>query len=127
MRRTEPSAVKWIMKIDLRMETTLKTKTKNKLGPAFDGFLSSPDFTKDYEKEFKEFALSELMLAIMEDDGKSVRKLAELSGLSPTAIQNMRSGKVKDVKIGNFISIAEACGYELELVKGKKRIPLHTT
>lgn len=101
-------------------------KTENKFGPAFDKFINDPEFSKDYDNEFKEFALSELMLALMEDDGKSVRKLAEMAGLSPTAIQDLRSGKAKDVKFSNFISIVEACGYGLELVKGDKRIPLHS-
>lgn len=101
-------------------------KTRNKFGSAFDKFVNEPEFSKDYDKEFKEFALSELMLALMEDDGKSVRKLAEMAGLSPTAIQDLRSGKAKDVKFSNFISIIEACGYGLELVKGKKRIPIHS-
>ena len=98
-------------------------KTKNKFGPAFDKFINDPEFKKDYDKEFKEFALSELLLAIMEEDGKSIRKLAEAAGLSPTAIQDLRSGKTKTVKFNNFLNIIEACGYSLELVKGEKRIP----
>lgn len=101
-------------------------KTKNKLGSAFDKFINDPEFKKDYDKEFKEFALSELMLALMDDDSKSVRKLAEMAGVSPTTIQNLRSGKKVDVKFKNFLSIVEACGYGLELVKGDKRIPLHS-
>lgn len=100
-------------------------KNEHKLGPAFDKWKSDPGFKKDFDKEYREFALSELMLALMEDDKKSVRKLAEIVGLSPTAIQDLRSGKTKDVKFKNFLNIAEACGFELELVKGEKRIPLH--
>ncbi|MEQ8470020.1 MAG: hypothetical protein RIC35_02490 [Marinoscillum sp.] len=99
-------------------------KTKNKFGPAFGKFINEPEFKKDYDKEFKEFALSELMLALMEDDSKSVRKLAEMAGVSATAIQDLRSGKAKDVKFKNFLNIIQACGYDLELVKGKKRISL---
>ena len=105
----------------------MKTKQENKFGSAFDKFLDDPEFKKDYDKEFKEFALSELMLALMEDDRKSVRKLAELAGVSATAIQDLRSGKAKDVKFKNFLSIVHACGYGLELVKGEKRIPLQQT
>ena len=36
------------------------------------------------------------------------------------------SGKAKDVKFKNFLNIIEACGFGLELVKGNKRIPLHS-
>jgi len=100
-------------------------KTKSKFGPAFEGFMNNPDFKKDYDKEFREFALSELLLAVMENDGKSVRKLAEMAGVSATAIQDLRSGKAKDVKFKNFLNIVQACGYEVELVKGEKRLPIH--
>ncbi|MCG8323457.1 MAG: AsnC family protein [Cytophagales bacterium] len=93
----------------------------------FEHEMQDPAFEKAYDKELKEFALSELMLALMEDDPISVRKLAELAGLSPTAIQDLRSGKTKDVKFKNFVSIIEACGYGIELVKGKKRIAIHSS
>ena len=104
----------------------MKQGTEKKFGTVFNKWKNDPAFKKDYDKEFQELALSELMLALMEDDNKSVRKLAELAGLSATAIQDLRSGKTKDVKFRNFLSIVEACGYEVELVKGKKRIPLHS-
>ena len=105
----------------------MKKESKNRFGPVFDKWMNDPEFRKDYEKEFREFALSELMLALMEDDRKSVRKLAELAGLNPSTIQDLRSGKSKDVGLKNFIRIAEACGYSLELVKDKNRIPLHSS
>ncbi|MEQ8241658.1 MAG: helix-turn-helix transcriptional regulator [Cyclobacteriaceae bacterium] len=99
--------------------------TKNKFGSAFAGHLNDPEFKKGYNEEFKEFALSEIILAIMEGDHKSVRKLAQAAGVSATTIQNLRSGKKDDVKFSNFLSIVKACGYGLELVKDEKRIPLH--
>ena len=102
-------------------------KKKAKILTTFEREMQDPDFKKAYDEEFKEFALSELMLALMEDDKKSIRKLAEMAGLSPTAIQDIRSGKTKDVGLKKFIRIAEACGYSLELVKDKNRIPLHSS
>ncbi|MDN5215571.1 hypothetical protein QQ020_26070 [Fulvivirgaceae bacterium BMA12] len=100
---------------------------KTKKMTTFEREMQDSKFKEAYDKEFREFALSELMLALMEDDKKSVRKLAEMAGLSPTAIQDLRSGKAKDVKFKNFISIIEAMGYGIELVKGKKRIPIHSS
>lgn len=38
-------------------------KMENKLGPAFDKWRSDPGFKKDFDKEYQDFALSELMLA----------------------------------------------------------------
>ena len=53
---------------------------------------------EEFEREYKELILSELLHAIMEKDEISVRKLAKLAGLSPTVIQAMRSGSKKDLQ-----------------------------
>ena len=81
-------------------------------------------FCKKFEKEYKEFLLSELIVALMENDNKTVRKLAKEVDLSPTVIQKLRSGKQDGVKLSNFINISQACGYHLMLEKGEKKIPL---
>ena len=103
----------------------MKTRDDKRFGSVFDQWKDHPDFKKDYDKEFREFAVSELLFALMEEDSQSVRRLAELAGVAPATIQNLRSGKKKDVKLSNFVSIVEACGYGLEIVKGNKRISLH--
>jgi len=90
----------------------------------FDREMKNASFRKKFEKEYKEFLLSEIISALMENDGKSVRKLAKEVGLSPTVIQKLRSGKQDDVKLSNFINISHACGYNLILEKGNVRIPL---
>jgi DNA-binding Xre family transcriptional regulator len=105
----------------------MKTKNNEQFGTFFDKWKGEPEYEKDYNKELQEFALSELLLAMMADESKSVRGLAELAGLSPATIQNLRSGKKKDLKLSNFLSIIMSCGFEVELVKGEKRIPLHLT
>lgn len=103
----------------------MKTRDDKRFGSIFDQWKDDPEFKKDYDKEFKEFAVSELLLALMDEDNQSVRRLAELAGVAPATIQNLRSGKKKDVKLSNFVNIIEACGYGLEIVKGSKRIPLN--
>ena len=95
-----------------------KTKT------TFDKWLSDPQVKKHFDKGYKNFVLSELILALMENDGRSVRQLAKEVGLSPTVIQNLRSGKQEDMKIRNFISIAHACGFHLVLKNKKEQIPI---
>ena len=50
-------------------------------------------FRKAFEKSYKELLLSELLVAIMENDEKSVRQLAKEVGLSSAVIQKIRSGK----------------------------------
>ena len=88
--------------------------------------MQDAEFKNAYHKELKEFALSELMLALMEEDKTSVRKLAEMAGVNASSIQDLRSGKSKDIKFKNLVRIVEACGFGIELVKGKKRIPIHS-
>jgi DNA-binding Xre family transcriptional regulator len=90
----------------------------------FDREMKNTSFRKKFEEKYKEFLLSELISALMENDGKSVRKLAQEVGLSPTIIQKIRSGKQEDVKLRNFINISHACGYQIVLEKNDNRISL---
>ncbi|VAW16622.1 hypothetical protein MNBD_BACTEROID05-1319 [hydrothermal vent metagenome] len=57
-------------------------------------------------------------------DHKSVWVLAKKAGLSATVIQDIRSGKQKDMKVKNFIHVVHACGYNVVLDNGKERIPI---
>jgi len=107
------------------MENTMDKKTQEKFGTVFQKWMKDPEFEKELDAEIKDFALSELLFAIMDENKQSVRKLAEMAGISPSSLQDLRSGKSKDVKLKNFVSIVEACGYGIEIVKGNKRIPLH--
>lgn len=88
----------------------------------FDRMMQNPAFQERFEEGYKEFLLSELVHAMMDHDEISVRKLAEEIDLSPTAIQNVRSGKQKDMKITNFLNLAKACGYRLVLEKDNQRM-----
>ena len=82
-----------------------------------------PEFRKEADKEYRELVLSELLLALMEEDDKSVRQLAKEAGLSPTAIQKIRSGKSQDMRLKNFVGVVKAFGYSIVLEKDGHRIP----
>lgn len=56
----------------------------------------TPEERKKYDEEYREFLLSELLLAAMAKDNVSVRNLAKMAGVSPTIVQAMRSGTKKD-------------------------------
>ena len=68
----------------------------------------------------------EILFDELEDD-KSVRQLAEEAGVSPTAIQNVRSGKSEDMRLKNFVSVVQALGYNTVLEKDGQRIPFAPT
>ena len=89
-----------------------------------DRWLEKPAFKKSFEKEYKEFLLSELVHAIMAEDNKSVRALADVLGVSKTVIQNIRSGEQTDMKLSNFLKMTHAYGFQLVLEKGDQRIAI---
>jgi transcriptional regulator with XRE-family HTH domain len=88
--------------------------------------IKNKEFAKHFEIEYQNLVLSEMICALMENDHVSVRKLAKDSGLAPSFIQNLRSGKQKDLKLSNLLSLSENLGYELILKnkENKKEIPL---
>ena len=95
-----------------------------KLTTTFDKWMADSEIKEHFDKGYKDFVLSELILALMENDHKSVRELAKEVDLSPTVIQNLRSGKQQDMKIKNFVSIAHACGYHIFLANELEKIPV---
>ena len=97
----------------------------NKPLSTFDRKMKNAKFKKAFEKGYKDLLFSELMIAIMENDEESIRELAKEAQLSPSVIQDIRTGKQQDIKVSNFIHIAHAFGYEIILKKGKERFTLH--
>lgn len=96
----------------------------NKNLSTFEREMQNKKFKKAFEESYQEFLLSELILALMDEDQKSVRKLAAAIGVSPTTIQSLRSGEKKDIKLSNFINMIKAFGYHLVLERKDKRIQL---
>jgi len=93
---------------------------------SFELEMQDTSFKKAFNDEYREFALSELLLALMEGEETSVRKLAKAAGLSATSIQKIRSGDQKDIKVSNLIRIAGEFGYSLILEKEGRRIALNS-
>jgi transcriptional regulator with XRE-family HTH domain len=93
----------------------------------------SPKALVAYKKGYQEFLLSELVIAAMEEDDVSVRKLAKAAGISPTIVQEIRAGKRKHVSLQSFFKILDALGYSFILERPGKnrakaeRITLHAS
>ena len=90
----------------------------------FEREMKNARFKSSFEKSYKEFLLSELLIAMMDNDQISVRELAKEVGLSPTVIQNVRSGEQVDLKVSNFVRIVRACGYKVFIEKDDERIEI---
>ncbi|MGE3921032.1 MAG: hypothetical protein AB7F64_08925 [Gammaproteobacteria bacterium] len=96
----------------------------NKPLSTFEKKMKNRKFRKAFEKGYKELLFSELIISIMEGDEVSVRNLAEEAKLSPSVIQNLRSGKQHDIKVSNLIKIAHVFGFEVILERGDERLTL---
>lgn len=98
-----------------------------KIKSTSDEFIESlsPQELKKFKEGYKDFALSELILALMEHDDVSVRKLAKIAGVSPTVVQAMRSGTKKDFSIQSFFKILKGLGCKKVMIEfNNQYIPL---
>ena len=101
-----------------------RTKSTNN---TFTESLSQQELKK-FKAEYKAFALSELIFALMEHDDVSVRTLAKIAGVSPTVVQAMRSGTKSDFTMQSFFKILKGLGCTTLMVKIKgKYIPINIT
>lgn len=89
-----------------------------KIQSTYERFIKSltPQEKKDFDREYKELAFSEMLLAIMQEDEISVRQLAKEAGISPTIIQGMRSGTRKQVSMQSFFKVLKGlkCNFMIE-------------
>lgn len=79
---------------------------------------------KNFEEGYRDLLLSELLIAIMQEDEISVRELAKAAGISPTIIQGVRSGKNSNVTMQSFFRMMNALGCSLVVEKNSLRFPL---
>ena len=83
----------------------------------FDRLMQDPNFKDEFEKGYNEFLISEFMIEKMEEENISVRELAKEAKVSPTTIQNLRSGNAENVKYKTLSNIMQKLGYTLQPVK----------
>jgi hypothetical protein len=85
----------------------------------------TPQEKRKFNEEYKDLLLSELLLAVMKKDDVSVRKLAELAGVSPTVVQAMRSGAKGDFSLQSFFKVLKGLGCKKLMVElNSQLIPL---
>lgn len=82
--------------------------------------MQDPAFKRKHEKSYRELVLSELLLAIMAEENISIRSLAKQAGISPTIIQDIRSGKRDNITLKTFSSLIDVLGYNFVLEKREK-------
>ena len=93
----------------------------------FERKMKSSKFKKVFDAGYKKLLFSELMMAMMENDDLSVRKLAKEAGIAASVVQKLRSGEQTDIKLSNLIKIAHVFHYSVVLERGDERLILQET
>ena len=92
-----------IISTELRKEVIMKSKKKPL--STFERLMQNPKWKAGFEKGYEKFLISEFLIDAMDENNISVRKLAKRAGVSPTIIQNMRSGKSSNISINTLAPI----------------------
>jgi len=99
--------------------TELLKKNKN---TTFGEFFQSmtPKEKKQFEAEYKEFLVSEMLIAAMQNDDVSVKELAKMADVAPIAIEGLHSG---NISINDLTETLKPFGFSVALVKGDEVVP----
>ena len=98
-----------------------------KMKTTYDEHLESmsAERRKEFDRTFRSMALSEMVYAAMANDIEAVRKLAQLAGVSPTIINDLRSGKKGVSGLSDIFKVIESLGFTVHLEKGGEVTPVH--
>jgi DNA-binding Xre family transcriptional regulator len=89
---------------------------KKKIKSTYDEFIKNKKQKRLLDKEYRALLISELLLAAMEEDHISVRKLALEAKVSPTIIQSLKTGKKTNITIDTLSRILDVIGYQIILI-----------
>jgi|SRR5579862_136746 len=92
---------------------------KKKIKSTYDKFSEDKKQKRLLNREYRDLVISELLLAAMEEDHISVRKLASQADVSPTIIQNLKSGKKTNITIETLSRILDVIDYQIILAPKK--------
>ena len=88
---------------------------KKKPKSTYEKFIENKHQKKLLDREYRDLLISELLLAAMQEDHISVRKLAAEAEVSPTIIQSLKSGKKTNITIDTLSRVLDVIGYQIIL------------
>jgi DNA-binding Xre family transcriptional regulator len=88
---------------------------ENETLPTYDQLMKDPKRRRKFEEEYQQLVLVEILIPILEKSQIPVRALAKIAGVSPTIIQDIKSGKKEGISYPTFLSILEALGYRAKI------------
>lgn len=93
---------------------------KNK--STYDEFIQDEKQKALLDQEYHDLLISELVIASMEENKISVRKLAAEAGVSPTIVQGIRSGEKTNINYRTLSKVMGVLGYEIAFVPKNKKV-----
>jgi DNA-binding Xre family transcriptional regulator len=96
-------------------KTISKPKDKKIIKSSYEELIEDPKQKELFEQEYQEILISELLIAVMEKDDLSVRRLAKAAGVSPTIIQELKSGKRTNITLNTFNRVLNTIGYQVTI------------
>ena len=99
----------------------MKKPIKKKKLSTYEEMILNPKVKKDLDTGYKELVISELVLALMQEDHVSVRMLAKEAGLSPTTIQELKT-KNKLPNMKTFFKIMDHFNLRVTIQKENGQI-----
>ncbi len=101
---------------------SMRVRTMNeKPISTFDRIMKDQKRRFKFEQEYRKFILVDILIPLLEKSKISVRALAHAAGVSPTIIQDIKSGKKEGISFPTFMSILEALGYSATIRVDKER------
>jgi DNA-binding XRE family transcriptional regulator len=99
----------------------MKKPIKKKKLSTYEEMILNSKVKKDLDTGYKELVISELVLALMQEDHVSVRMLAKEAGLSPTTIQELKT-KNKLPNMKTFFKIMDHFNLRVTIQKENGQI-----
>ena len=100
-------------------------KGRNRDVSTFDHEMEDPKFRISVEREEAALEVSEFMAREMAQQDLSVRRLSARSGISPTVIQGIKTGKRKNIEYTTLRPLVSALGFRITFKKlaVRERLP----
>jgi DNA-binding Xre family transcriptional regulator len=92
----------------------------------YDRMMQDPKRRFKFEQEYRKFVLVEILIPLLQDCKISVRALADAAGISPTVIQDIKSGKKEGISFSTFLAILKAMGYKATIQIDRERKRPHS-
>ncbi|WP_428768446.1 XRE family transcriptional regulator [Treponema sp. HNW] len=86
----------------------------------FDRMMKDSKWKADFERGYEEFLISEFLCEQMQRSDLTVRELAARAQVSPTTVQNLRTGNAENVKVKTLLSVLRELGYSLQPIAASR-------